>query len=79
MLIVDAQVHIWSPPTADRPWPSGVKPQRAEPLGIHELLQEMDVAGVDGAILVPPRVEGGRNDLSLEAARLLTELREGVR
>lgn len=69
MMIVDAQVHIWNPPTPERPWPKGVKPQRAEPLGIDELCAEMQVAGVDRAVLVPPRIEGGRNDLSLEAAR----------
>ena len=73
MLIVDSQVHIWRAPTPERPWPPGLKPQRAEPLGIDELLREMDSAGVDRAILVPPRIEGGRNDLSLEAARLHPE------
>lgn len=69
MLIVDSQVHIWNPPTAERPWPAGLKPHRPEPLGIHELLRSMDEAGVHRALLVPPRIEGGRNDLSLEAAR----------
>jgi predicted TIM-barrel fold metal-dependent hydrolase len=69
MLIVDAQVHIWSAPTPERPWPAGLKPQRTEPLGVYELLQSMPVAGVDRVVLVPPRIEGGRNDLSLEAAQ----------
>ena len=69
MLIVDAQVHIWRAPAPDRPWPPGTKAQRAEPLGEDELSRRMDEAGVSRAILVPPRVEGGRNDLSLEAAR----------
>jgi L-fuconolactonase len=69
MLIVDAQVHIWRAPTAERPWPSGMKPQRAEPLGIEELVEQMDRAGVQRAVLVPPRIEGGRNDYSLDAVR----------
>jgi L-fuconolactonase len=68
MLIVDAQVHIWSSPTPERPWPSGLKPQREQPLGVDELLQSMQTAGVDRVVLVPPRIEGGRNDLSLAAA-----------
>src|SRR5687767_7256549 len=69
MLIVDAQVHIWSASTPEQPWPAGLRPQRAEPLGKDELLKNMDEAGVQGAILVPPRIEGGRNDLSLAGAR----------
>jgi L-fuconolactonase len=35
-----------------------------------EALREMDKAGVDRAILVPPSMEGDRNDLALEAAQL---------
>jgi predicted TIM-barrel fold metal-dependent hydrolase len=69
MMIADAQVHIWRPSTPEHPWPAGLKPQRAEPLGIEELLREMDGAGVERAVLVPPRIEGGRNDYSLQAAR----------
>ena len=69
MMIVDAQVHIWGPPTAARPWAKGQKPQRAEPLGLDELQQQMEAAGVERALLVPPRIEDGRNDLSLDAAR----------
>jgi L-fuconolactonase len=34
-----------------------------------DLLKEMDVAGVDRAVLVPPGWEGSRNDLALAAAR----------
>jgi len=33
-------------------------------------LREMDTAGVDGVVIVPPSWEGDRNDLALEAARL---------
>ncbi|MBM3347293.1 MAG: amidohydrolase, partial [Betaproteobacteria bacterium] len=34
------------------------------------MLADMDAAGVDCAIIVPPSWEGDRNDLALEAARL---------
>jgi L-fuconolactonase len=67
MKIVDAQVHIWGPNTPERPWPARAEPHR-EPLGKDELLAEMDKAGVDGAIIVPPSWEGDRNDLANEAA-----------
>lgn len=67
MPIVDAQVHIWAANTPERPWPARAEPHRA-PLGKEELLKEMDAAGVDRAILVPPSWEGDRNDLALDAA-----------
>lgn len=67
MPIVDAQVHIWAASKPERPWPARAEPHRA-PLGQDELLAEMNAAGVDRAILVPPSWEGDRNDLALEAA-----------
>lgn len=67
-MIVDAQVHVWGPSTPERPWPARAEPHRA-PLGKDELLAEMDKAGVDRALLVPPSWEGDRNDLALEAAQ----------
>lgn len=69
MLIVDAQVHIWGANTPERPWPARHKPHREVPLTKDELLREMDAAGVDRAVLVPPSWEGDRNDLALAAAR----------
>jgi L-fuconolactonase len=71
VLIVDAQIHIWGAHTRERPWPSPetARPQRPVPLGADELLREMDAAGVDRAVLVPPSWEGDRNDLALAAAR----------
>ena len=69
MKIVDAQVHIWAANTPERPWPARAEPHR-EPLGKDELLAEMDGAGVQGVVLVPPSWEGDRNDLALEAAAL---------
>src|SRR5438093_231421 len=72
MIIVDAQVHIWGADTPERPWPPGGASlaHRPQPLGKDELLREMDAAGVDRVVLVPPSWEGERNDLALEAARL---------
>jgi predicted TIM-barrel fold metal-dependent hydrolase len=66
-VIVDAQVHVWAASTPGRPWPARAEPHRT-PLGKEELLAEMDKAGVDRAILVPPSWEGDRNDLGVDAA-----------
>ena len=68
MKIVDAQVHIWGANTPDRPWPARAEPHRS-PLGKEELLAEMDKAGVDGVVVVPPSWEGDRNDLANDAAK----------
>lgn len=68
-LIADAQVHIWAANTRERPWPARHKPHREIPLGKDELLREMNAAGVDRAVIVPPSWEGERNDLGLAAAR----------
>jgi L-fuconolactonase len=72
MVIIDAQVHVWGPDTPERPWsPDGAaNAHRSVPLGKDELLREMDAAGVDRVVIVPPSWEGDRNDLALEAARL---------
>ncbi|CAN5219054.1 amidohydrolase family protein [soil metagenome] len=72
-MIVDAQIHIWEADRPDRRWPtSGAEgrtsvPQRAIPLSATEALAEMDTAGVDRAIIVPPSWEGDRNDAALRA------------
>jgi len=70
MIVVDTQVHIWAPHTPERPWVLG--PERAHlpiPLDAEAVIGLMDEAGVDRAILVPPSLEGDRNDLALKAAR----------
>lgn len=69
MLIADAQVHIWAADTPERPWPKRHKPHREPALGKDELLKEMDAAGVDRVVLVPPSWEGERNDVCLAATR----------
>jgi L-fuconolactonase len=75
MMITDAQVHIWAPETPEKPYAKGEasKPHRSLPLGHEELLREMDGAGVQRCVLVPPTWEADRNDTSLEAARLHPE------
>ena len=71
MTIIDAQVHIWPPETAERPYikEDASKPHRSVPLTDDRLLEEMKIAGVDRVILVPPSWEGYRNDYALEAAQ----------
>ena len=70
MLIVDSQVHIWGANTPERPWPPNRgKPQRPVAFGAGDLLKEMQAAGVDRVVLVPPKWEGDRNDLAIAAAR----------
>lgn len=68
MLIVDSQVHIWGADTPARPWPKRAEAQRPIPLDKDDLLREMNEAGVDRVIIVPPSWEGDRNDLGIEAA-----------
>ncbi|HEX3170769.1 MAG TPA: amidohydrolase family protein [Burkholderiales bacterium] len=68
MLVVDSQVHIWGADTPERPWPKRAPPQRPIPLGADDLLREMNEAGVDRVIIVPPSWEGDRNDLGVAAA-----------
>jgi len=70
MMIVDAQVHIWAADTPERPWPPGNahRAHRPAPFSAADLIREMDAAGVDRAIVVPPSWEGDRNDLALAAA-----------
>jgi len=64
-------VHIWAANTPERPWGEGME-NRAHlpvPLGHEDLLLLMDRAGVDCAILIPPSLDGDRNDLCLAAAQ----------
>jgi L-fuconolactonase len=69
MLMADAQVHIWAPNTPERPWRPGQNVHREIPLGADEVLREMNTAGVERCVLVPPSLDADRNDLSLAAAR----------
>lgn len=69
MLIVDSQVHIWGANTPERPWPARAHAQREIPLGHEQLLKDMDEAGVDRVVIVPPSWEGDRNDLAIAAVQ----------
>lgn len=69
MLITDSQVHVWGANTPKRPWPGRAHAQREIPLGHEELLREMDAAGVQRVVIVPPSWEGDRNDLALAAVK----------
>src|SRR4030095_11096454 len=71
MTITDAQVHVWPPETAERPYikEDASKPHRPVAFEYPDLLGEMTAAGVDRVILVPPSWEGYRNDYALEAAQ----------
>ena len=76
MFITDAQVHIWELSTPQRPWPSPPRPappHRPQPFSKDDLLREMDAAGAQRAVLVPPSWTGEQNDLALEAARMHPE------
>lgn len=70
MFIVDAQCHIWTAETPERPWvANAATPPREVPLEADELLREMDAAGIARAVVVPPASwDANRNDLALEAA-----------
>jgi L-fuconolactonase len=68
MLVVDSQVHIWGADTPARPWPKRAEAQRPIPLGAEDLLREMNAAGVDRVVIVPPSWEGDRNDLGIAAS-----------
>ena len=51
MKIIDAQVHLWSQTITP---PSGLH-RKVQKFTADELLQEMDEAGVDAALIHPPR------------------------
>jgi predicted TIM-barrel fold metal-dependent hydrolase len=62
MLIVDAQIHLWSTGTT-------LPPHRAQPYLVDEALRDMDAAGVDGAVIHPPSWDPESNELALHAVR----------
>jgi predicted TIM-barrel fold metal-dependent hydrolase len=73
-MITDAQVHVFELSRPDRPWPEGshisspgtaLKPSG---FGADDLIAEMDAAGVDRAVTVPPSAVGFNNATCLEAA-----------
>lgn len=70
MLVTDAQIHLWELDRPDRPWPKPVRgvAQREGGFSVEEALTEMDAAGVDRAIVVPPTLVGEMNSTAVEAA-----------
>lgn len=66
----DAQVHLWAADTPSRPWaPGGHANAHPYPaFSAATLLAEMDGAGIDRVVIVPPSWEGERNDIALAAA-----------
>lgn len=70
MIITDAQVHVWRPETADRPWPDGTRDYaHGDAMPAETMVRLMDATGVHRAVLVPPSWEGDRNDYCAAAAR----------
>ncbi|HEX3990202.1 MAG TPA: hypothetical protein VHX39_03395, partial [Acetobacteraceae bacterium] len=63
MLIVDAQVHIWSSGTPMAPH------LQVSHYGADELLREMANAGVDAALIHPPSWDPRSHEIAVEAAR----------
>jgi L-fuconolactonase len=70
MTVIDAQVHIWEEGAArDASSPSGTRPGYEDALTVDRLLEAMDDAAVDGALLVTPGVYRGDNTYSLASAK----------
>jgi predicted TIM-barrel fold metal-dependent hydrolase len=70
MHIVDAQAHLWLADSPDRPWTAHGRTYAHGPsFTPSDLLREMDGAGVDRVVLMPPSWDGYRNDVVLAAAR----------
>lgn len=62
MKIIDAHVHIW-----ESGKPRGA--HRQEPYSAAEILVDMQLAGVDAAIIQPPAWDPNANQIAIEAAR----------
>jgi len=69
MKIIDSQIHTWWPDSPQRPWPAGaVSKHGGEPYLNEMAVAQLDAAGVDAAILVPPSWSAFDNSYALEAA-----------
>jgi predicted TIM-barrel fold metal-dependent hydrolase len=70
MAITDAQVHLWEVDRPERPWPRPARnqPHTADGWTAEQMLEQMDVAGVDRAVIVPPTWVGENNATALEAS-----------
>ena len=69
MLVTDAQVHLWPSEDPAQPWRKLSRPpHRPNGFSGEEMLAEMDAAGVDRAVIVPPTWAGDSNDWALDLA-----------
>ena len=69
MLVTDAQVHLWEAERPERPWRKLERPpHRPNGFSADEMLAEMDTAGVDRAVIVPPTWTGEDNSWALDVA-----------
>ena len=69
MLVTDAQVHLWEAERPEAPWRKLERPpHRPNGFSAEEMLIEMDAAGVDRAVIVPPTWAGESNDWALQMA-----------
>ena len=69
MRIVDSQIHVVTKHSPAWPWPHEDRSLHGwVEFTVDQVIAEMDDAGVDRAILVPPSGEGDRNSTCLEAA-----------
>ena len=64
MVVVDAQVHIWS-----QNLPTNPSHRQITAFSADDLLKEMDEAGVDAAVIHPPGWDPTSGPLAVEAAR----------
>ena len=64
MLVVDAQIHIW---TGHKP--TNPNHRQVENFTAADVLKEMDAGGVDAAVIHPPGWDPNSNALAVEAAR----------
>ena len=62
LLVVDAQIHLWE--SGD---PGGT--HRREPYDVLTALRDMEAAGVDASLVVPPPWDPHGNEVALRAAR----------
>jgi len=70
VVIIDAQIHVWSPDVSTRPWlPGSTTRSQGSALSPEQALRVLDDAGVARAVLVPPSWIGDDNTDALEAAR----------
>jgi len=68
-MIIDAQIHVWWPNSPQRPWPEGAVSLHGEAYQTADAIKQLDAAGVQRAVLVPPSWTGIDNSYALEAVQ----------